>query len=252
MQTMNESVSTPNIHPTLSSAFRSGVQAAATSRRANDFLNRLSPAALDDLASLEPPAHYEPGAILFSEQELPTGVFLVLEGEVKLSMNSSDGKRLILRIARAGEALGLTSALSGSPSEITAEVLYSSKIIPIGRRDFLNFLMRHPEAYQVVTEELSRELSKACEQLRTVGLSSSAPEKLARLLLDWSQNGQSTENGTRFRFCLTHEEIGECIGASRETVTRTLSTFKLRRLVAFNGSTLTIPNRRALESYARA
>jgi CRP/FNR family transcriptional regulator len=70
--------------------------------------------------------------------------------------------------------------------------------------------------------------------------------------LDWSQNGQSTENGTRFRFCLTHEEIGECIGASRETVTRTLSTFKLRRLVAFNGSTLTIPNRRALESYARA
>jgi len=252
MQTMNESISTSNIHCTLTSAFRSGVQAAVSSRRASDFLNRLSPAALDDLASLEPPVHYEPGAILFSEQELPTGVFLVLEGEVKLSMNSSDGKRLILRIARAGEALGLTSALSGSPSEITAETLYSSKIIPIGRRAFLDFLMRHPEAYQVVTEELSRELNKACEQLRTVGLSSSAPEKLARLLLDWSQNGQSTESGTRFRFCLTHEEIGECIGASRETVTRTLSTFKLRRLVALNGSTLTIPNRRALECYARA
>ena len=83
-----------------------------------------------------------------------------------------------------------------------------------------------------------------------VALSSSAPEKLARLLLDFSRNGQSTETGTRFRFCLTHEEIGEFIGASRETVTRTLSVFKTRRLVAFHGSTLTIPNKTALASYA--
>ena len=87
----------------------------------------------------------------------------------------------------------------------------------------------------------------ACEQLRTVGLASTAPEKLARLLLDWSENGQTTECGTRFRFSLTHEEIGEFIGASRETVTRTLSVFKSRRLVAFQGSMLTIPSRVALE-----
>src|ERR1019366_1687517 len=115
---------------------------------------------------------------------------------------------------------------------------------------FLNFLMRHPEAYQTVAEELSMLLNMACEQLRTVGLSSSAPEKLARLLLDMSEHGQETERGTRFRFSLTHEEIGEFIGTSRETVTRTLSVFKHRRLVAFEGSTLTIPSRVALESFA--
>ena len=57
--------------------------------------------------------------------------------------------------------------------------------------------------------------------------------------------------GTRFRFCLTHEQIGEFIGASRETVTRTMGTFKHRRLVAFQGSMITIPNRTALASYAR-
>jgi CRP/FNR family transcriptional regulator len=50
---------------------------------------------------------------------------------------------------------------------------------------------------------------------------------------------------------MTHEEIGEFIGASRETVTRTLSIFKNRRLVAQHGCTLTIPSRVALESYAR-
>jgi CRP/FNR family transcriptional regulator, cyclic AMP receptor protein len=90
----------------------------------------------------------------------------------------------------------------------------------------------------------------ACEQLRTVALSGSAPEKLARLLLDWSEKGQKTENGTRVRFSLTHEEIGEFIGASRETVTRTLSSFKSRRLVAFHGSILTIPSKGALQSLA--
>jgi CRP/FNR family transcriptional regulator len=50
---------------------------------------------------------------------------------------------------------------------------------------------------------------------------------------------------------MTHEEIGEFIGASRETVTRTLSIFKNRHLVAQHGCTLTIPSRVALESYAR-
>ena len=109
---------------------------------------------------------------------------------------------------------------------MTAETLYPAKLYPIGRREFLGFVMRHPEVYQVFSEELTREFTMACEQLRTVGLSSSAPEKLARLLLDWSENGQAGESGTKVRFSMTHEEIGEFIGASRETVTRTLSTFQ--------------------------
>jgi len=189
--------------------------------------------------------------VLFSEKDPAQGVFIVLEGEVKLSINSADGRRLILRIAKKGEILGMDSALSGQASEMTAETLYPSKIAKISRRDFLGFMVRHPEAYQVVTEELSRQISMACAQLRTVALSSSAPEKLARLLLELGQSGgQSTEAGTRFRFSLTHEEIGEFIGTSRETVTRTLSNFKTRRLVDFHGSTLTIPNKTALASYA--
>ena len=135
--------------------------------------------------------------ILFSEKEEARGIYIVLEGEVKLSINSSDGRRLSLRIARKGDILGLASALSGSPYEMTAETLYPAKLVPIGRREFLGFLMRHPEVYQVLIEELTREYTMACEQLRTVGLRLRAPEKLARLLLDWSENGQTTECGTR-------------------------------------------------------
>lgn len=217
-----------------------------------EFFKKLSLEALKDLSAMAIPLNYPAGKVLFSEKDPASGVYIVMEGEVKLSMNSSDGRRLILRIARKGEILGLASALSGKSSEMTAEALYPAKIAPISRRDFVNFLMRHPEVYQTVTEELSRDYTMACEQLRTVGLSNSAPVKLARLLLDWSQNGKTNETGTHFRFPLTHGEIGEFIGASRETVTRTLSVFKSRHLVAFHGSMLTIPNRDALETYAQS
>lgn len=223
---------------------------ASQPRLDGEFFNKLSPLALKDLASMTFASSYPAGMILFSEKDQAPGIYVVLEGEVKLSMNSSDGRRLILRIAKKGEILGLASALSGKPCEMTAETLYPAKIAPIVRKDFLNFLTRHPEVYQAVTEELSRDYTMACEQLRTVGLSNSAPEKLARLLLEWSENGKTTECGTHFRFPLTHGEIGEFIGASRETVTRTLSVFKSRRLVAFHGSTLTIPSKAALESFA--
>jgi CRP/FNR family transcriptional regulator len=220
-------------------------------RRAGEFFNKLSPAALRDLESMQFPSAYPPNYILFSEKQAPEGVFIILSGEVKLSMNSSDGKRLILRIAKAGEILGLVPAVSGGLAEMTAETVHPAKIAIIERADFLAFLARHPEVYQLLTVELSRHLNKVCEQLRTVGLSSSAPEKLARLLLDWSENGQTTESGTRFHFPLTHEEIGEFIGTSRETVTRTMTVFKTRRLVACHGATFTIPSRPALEVYAR-
>ncbi len=220
--------------------------------RNGDFFAKLAPAAFQDLKSMEFPSSYGANVVLFAEKDPVEGIVIVLEGEVKLSINSTDGRRLSLSIARKGEILGLASVLSGSPHDVTAETLYPSKVAHISRRDFLNFLARHPEANQAVMEELSRYVTRACEQLRTVGLSATAPEKLARLLLDWSEGGQTTECGTRFRFSMTHEEIGEFIGASRETVTRTLSHFKTRRLVAFQGSMLTIPSRTALASFAHS
>jgi CRP/FNR family cyclic AMP-dependent transcriptional regulator len=217
--------------------------------RPGGFFNKLSQSALRDLESMEFPSVHPARDVLFSEGQPVPGVFIILAGEVKLSMCSFDGKRLTLQIVKAGELVGIVSAISGCPAEWTAETLYPAKIAAIKRREFLSFLMRHPEVYQILTVELSRSLNMACGKLRSLGLSSSAPEKLARLLLDWSENGQKTESGTHFHFPLTHEEIGEFIGTSRETVTRTMSSFRHHRLVACHGATLTIPCRTALESY---
>jgi len=214
------------------------------------FTGNLSPATMQSLRPMLRPSSYDSHIVLYSERDPATSVIVVLEGEVKLSINSADGRRLIHRIARKGDILGIASALSGCTHEMTAETLYPCKLAFIPRNEFMNFLLHHPEAWKLAAEELSRQYAMACEQLRNVALSASVPEKLARLLLDWSEGGQTTDCGTRFRFSLTHEEIGEFIGASRETVTRTLSTFKHRRLVTCQGATLTIPNRTALATYA--
>jgi CRP/FNR family cyclic AMP-dependent transcriptional regulator len=218
--------------------------------RSSDFFTHLSAAALADLESMMFPSSCPVNTILFSETQPSAGIIIILEGEVKLSMNSSDGRRLSLRIAKAGEVLGLSSTLSGLPYEVTADALYPVKIAHISRKAFLQFLTRHSDAYQAVARDMASRFNGACEQLRTVGLSSTVPERLARLLLEWSDAGQKSEAGSRCRLSLTHEQIGEFIGASRETVTRTLSSFKNRHLVNMHGSMLTIPSRHALESYA--
>lgn len=219
--------------------------------RTGEFFKGWSQAAQDDWSALEFAHSHPANVVLFNEREEAHGLYVVLDGEVRVSINSSEGKRLSMRIARKGDVLGLSSALSGNRYEVTAETLYPARVAHVSRRDFVGFMARHPELYMNVTEELSRHVAMACHQLRNVGLSASAPEKLARLLLEWSGD-QTTGTCARVRFSLTHEEIGEFIGASRETVTRTLSQFKHRRLVSFRGSMLEIPNRGALATLAGA
>jgi CRP/FNR family cyclic AMP-dependent transcriptional regulator len=216
--------------------------------RASGFFCQLGPAATEDFDTIKSPASYPAGAVLFLERQDPRGAFVLCAGQVKLSISSSSGKTLIMRIAKPGEILGLRAILSGSPYEVTAETLHPCQVAYLRRDDFLRFVAKHPEVYQAVARQLSTLYSGACEQLRTVGLSSSAPEKLARLLLEWSAEAKDSKDGAPIKLPLTHEEIAQFIGTTRETVTRTLSEFKSRQLVALQGSNLMIPNRSALEA----
>lgn len=216
--------------------------------RNSGFFCQLPPASLKDFGAVRSSATFPGGAVLFLEKQDPRGVFVLCAGEVKLSISSSAGKTLILRIAKPGEILGLMAVLGNTPYEVTAETLHSCQVAFIRRDDFLNLLTKHPEMHKSVIRQLTTLYSGACEQLRTVGLSASAPEKVARLLLDWSASGVRTKAGTQIKMPLTHEEIAEFVGTTRETVTRTLSDFKTRHLVTVQGSTLTIPDRAALET----
>lgn len=214
------------------------------------FFKDLSAEAKSEFASLA--ARFEcPGStVLISEAEEPSSVLFLLEGEVNISMNSSDGRRLLLGVAGAGDSLGLAAAISGACSEIRAQTVYPCNIASLHRRDFLGFLSRHPIAIQNVARELCSHLASARARLRILGLTSSALARLAHLLLEWCKDGQQTKSGIQFRCALTHLEIAECIGSSRETVTRALADFKAHDLIKVRGSTVVVASCGALASYA--
>ena len=84
----------------------------------SSFFCLLIPKATKDFDSVASISSYPGGAMLFLEKQDPRGVFVLCEGEVKLTISSSEGKTLILRIAKAGEVLGLMSTLSGNRTKL--------------------------------------------------------------------------------------------------------------------------------------
>jgi CRP/FNR family cyclic AMP-dependent transcriptional regulator len=207
----------------------------------------LPPAALQRLSEITASATYPKGATLFVEGQPSRGVFVLCAGHVKLSTSSSDGKTLILRISESGDLLGLPATISGRPYEVTADVIEPTQANFIGRTDFLNFLRDHGEAALRVAQELSETYQTAFAEMRTIGLSHSAREKLARFLLDWSAHHPSDNGAIKFTLTLTHEEIAQMIGASRETVTRLFADFKKNNLLQIKGSSVTIKDKCGLE-----
>lgn len=211
------------------------------------FFCDLPKASLEDLEKIKYASAYPQGAVLFVEGQGPRGVYIVCSGRVKLSTTSRDGKTLILRIAEAGEVLGLHAAVSGKPYELTAETLQPSQLDFIRREEFLKFLEHHGDACLHAAQHLSENCQNAYEMIRSLGLSHSVSEKLARLLLEWAADGDTTKDGIRIKVSLTHEEIAQLIGTSRETVTRVLSEFREKQLAQLRGSTLLIRDRAGLE-----
>src|SRR5204863_2677217 len=100
----------------------------------------LVPASLKTLDSIKTTASYPKGALLFVEGQLPRGIFIICSGRAKLTTTSKEGKSIIIRIAEAGEVLGLSAAVSGKPYDVTAELLEPTQANFISRPDALDFL----------------------------------------------------------------------------------------------------------------
>jgi len=211
------------------------------------FCNLPEPA-LQRLSEITVSTTYPKGATLFVEGQPSMGVFILCMGHVKLSTSSADGKTLILRISEPGDLLGLPATISGRSYEVTAEVIEPSQANFISRADFLNFLHDHGDATLHVAQELSETYQSAFAEMRTIGLSHSAREKLVRFLLDWSAHHSSTNGAVKFSLTLTHEEIAQMIGASRQTVTRLFTDFKKSNLLQIKGSSVTILDKSGLET----
>jgi CRP/FNR family transcriptional regulator, cyclic AMP receptor protein len=219
--------------------------------RADRIFCDLPATALQTFEGIKYATAYPQGAVLFVEGQMPRGIFVLCKGSVKLSINSPNGRTIIVKLAEPGEVLGLSATISGKPYEVTAETIDPCQVNFVKRDDFLRFLKDDVEACFKVAEQLSEKYHNACQEVRTLGLSHSAAEKLANLLLEWSsKNGESAKAEPRLKLRLTHEEIAQMIGTSRETVTRLFADMKKHQIVQSKGSTLVIRNTAALREIA--
>ena len=214
-----------------------------------NFFCRFAPTVL---RSVDEDSHHTvmpAGALLFVEGQTPRGVFVLCSGKVKLYTTSKEGKVLILKQAEAGEVLGLSAAISGTNYEMTAETAVPCQLDFIGRQDFMALLQKESEVGAHAALSLSREFQGAYRDLHDLVLARSSSGKLARLLLSsCAPRGVLESQELHLRSAMTHEEMAQRIGFSRETVTRLLSDLKKKRLIRLDGANLVIRNRTGLEA----
>jgi CRP/FNR family cyclic AMP-dependent transcriptional regulator len=216
--------------------------------RADRLFCNMSVGAVEALDSVKFTGLYPKGSLLFVEGEEPRGIFILCSGRAKLTTSSTEGKTLIVKIAEPGEVLGASATILGKPYEVSAETIEPSQLNFVKRDDFLKYLNTHSEACLHTAQQLSEKYHSAQREIRSLGLSQTTSEKLARLLLDWcNRGGEQTTKGIRLKVLLTHEEIAQMIGTTRETVTRLLSDFKKKKIIDVKGSSMFVISKPQLE-----
>ncbi|HUB18694.1 MAG TPA: Crp/Fnr family transcriptional regulator [Acidobacteriaceae bacterium] len=206
--------------------------------------------ALEKFDSIGTQVRFSSGAVIFREGDNCGSVHVLCSGRVKLSATSREGRTLILKIARAGEVLGLSAALAAQPFEVTAETVEPCMVKTIRRQALLDFLDRNPDASMRAARCVAQEYKAAFSEVRRLALPATASGRVANLLLDWSREQATDPARGRCVMPLTHEEIASMTATTRETVTRVLGQLKRDQLISIRGASLTVLQPQALERLA--
>lgn len=188
--------------------------------------------------------------IVYSEGDPAAGMYVVLSGKVKLTVSSSDGKSLILRMLNPGDLFSLSSVFLDRPQETSAETLERSTVSFVKRADLIRLMNLHGDLAMRLARELSLEYASLCEEMSTLGLQRSAMSRIAKLIIGWME-GMDTSTGPISIDCHhTHEVIAQMIGTSRETVTRLLHQLRHQKVAVIKDEVLTVHNFKALQGLA--
>jgi CRP/FNR family cyclic AMP-dependent transcriptional regulator len=208
----------------------------------------LSPSASQRLNDITSAAVYPRGAVLFVEGQQGRGAFVLCTGKAKLSATSREGKTIITKISEHGDVLGLSASIGKHPYEVTAEMIEPGQANFIASDVLLQFLHGYGDVAIRVAQQLSHNYYSAFEQIRILGLTTSPGKRFAKILLGWSAGRGDSNHFPSLNLVLTHEEIGEMIGSTRETVSRLFADFKKKQFIQSKGSSLVILNKSALEA----
>ena len=204
------------------------------------LLSGLSRASSLELAKASTRLSFRVGDLVYTEGEQATGAYIIRQGKVKLVANSSDGKALILRIAGPGEMISLSAGLSQRTNDTSALVVEPTTVIHIKTANLYRLMEQLSDFALRLAQELSNEYSLLCQELSSLGLQRSAMSRLAKLLVGMTANTAAQRGRIETKCPLTHEEMAQMIGTSRETVTRLLHDLRDEGIATLKHDRLTV------------
>jgi CRP-like cAMP-binding protein len=179
-----------------------------------------------------------------------TAVYFVNGGRVKISKVTRDGKELTLAYRGPGEVFGELVLIDGGPREEMAEAMENALITEIDRNEFERLVQREGMiGYRLtrIVAERRREVENKIETLIFKDVNAKLAELLLRLA---SEYGVDDERGTLVALKITHQEMANLIGSTRETVSLTLSQFKRKGLIQTDGRKVILADRDGLKALA--
>ncbi|MCF7803446.1 MAG: Crp/Fnr family transcriptional regulator [Candidatus Marinimicrobia bacterium] len=178
-------------------------------------------------------------------------VYLLKEGRVKVSRLSEDGKEMTMVILEPGEIFGESALYSDSKTRSTmAEALDDALVCTVYRRDFEDMLKNQPELSLKLTKEIGKRRREIESRLEDM-VFRSVPGRLAHLLLNLAEKyGVEKPEGLLLDVPLTHLEIANLIGSTRETTTTELNNLKREGLIAVKKRDIYLTDVEGLEDLA--
>jgi CRP/FNR family transcriptional regulator, cyclic AMP receptor protein len=212
------------------------------------LLAQLSADELDRLLAMAGEREFKPGQVIFQKGDPGTSLMAVLDGRVRISAYSEDGKEIILNIIEAGGLFGEIALLDGKERTADATAMGRTRLLILDRRDFIPFLERNPKIAIRLFEVLCERVRRTSELVESVAFLDFAA-RLARLLLRLAETyGEETEAGVRLSLRLSQQDLGNLIATTRESVNRQLNAWQQEGLLALDQGRITIKDRDALEA----
>ncbi len=206
----------------------------------------LSDAEVATLATLTRERRYPKGAVIVFRDDPGDALYVVAEGQVKVVLVAEDGREVILSVLGPGHVFGEMALLDEQPRSAHVIAMQDSILLVLRREDFQAQLRATPGLAIGLLRELTRRLRRADEQIgRLVLLDVNG--RVASLLLGLAEE----EGGDRITRRLTHHTIAQMIGASRETVSRTMRHLVERGLIEVARREIILRDRATLVAAAR-
>lgn len=168
---------------------------------------------------------YEKDEVIFFENDSVKKLYFLVNGKVKLSMLSAEGKEKVLTILQEGDIFGELSLFDEDPHPLTAEVMDDARLLIIPWNEMEKLITERPSLAIKIIEALSKKTRLLTSQVRELVFQDAAG-RLASLLSRLAEDfGREIDEGTVIDLVLTHQEIANLIGSSRVTVTKLMNKF---------------------------